>query len=420
MLIRDPLIVYAPNYDMTLSDYVSNGLRLLYPTVCEYTLEFGQAGSLHVVLPLDADDDWKAVQLNYVVRAPVEFRGQPHPQLFRVYRIKKVRSGGVPSIEFDARHIFYDLNYVMLEDVRPTGLSCQAAIQWLFDHPYAPTGTDRLPLQRYTFSSDITDSATSYFEWKAMTAALIGEDNSVMNRWNGELYVNNYYFSINEAMENSKQNAFFICYGVNLTEIEETVDCTNTFSQVVATDNQGHSARSNVSLSTLGLPFEKTVHAAFSYNEEDGDTTSQFTEDFQKYADTIQEVEANYAVAFDNLPPDDPFRALESCEVGDTGIIRDDGLGIESEQRIMKTVTNLLTGERISTETGSLKRSIARRKPWSNTVTTNPTTEQKQLSRLEDDVNDIDFAVSVGTPVAAASGKLLATASGKFVTYKKE
>lgn len=421
VVIRDPLVVYAPDYDMAASGYVSNGLRILFPTVCEHTIEFGQAGSIHAELPLDADGDWKAVQLNNVVRAPVEFHGEAHSQLFRIYRIRKSRSDGVPKIEFDARHILYDLNYVMLEDVRPTGLSCADAVRWLFDHPYAPTGVDKLPLHRYTFSSDIVDTSTSYFEWKTLTAALIGEDNCILRRWNGELYVDNYYFSIRKKMENSIESAFHIVYGVNLTDIEETADCTNTFSQVAASDNLGHEARRSIPLADIGLPFEKTVHASFNYTEdEDEDAAGRFADDFLKYADTIQEVDVSYSVKYAGLPADDPFRALERCEVGDSGIIRDDELGIESEQRIMKTVTNLLTGERISTETGSLKRSIARRKPWSNTVTTNPTTEQKQLSRLEDDVNDIDFAVSVGTPVAAASGKLLATASGKFVTYKKE
>lgn len=419
MEIRDPLIVYSPDYDLSVIGYVSNGLRCLDPTVCEYTLEFGKAGSIHAVLPLDADGDWQAVQMNYVVRAPVSFRGQPHSQLFRIYRIRKSRSGGVPSIEFDARHIFYDLNYVMLEDVRPTGLPCEAAIRWLFEHPYAPNGTDRLPLHRYRFSSDIEALSTAYYDWKTITAALIGEDNSILARWGGELYVDNYYFSINSRMENSAENAFFIIYGVNLTDIEETVDCTNTFSQVVASDNQGHSARRSIPLSEIGLPFEKTVHASFSYAEDDGDTAGRFAEDFLKYAETIQEAEVSYSVKFADLPPDDPFGALESCEVGDTGVIRDDELGIVSEQRVVKTVTDLLTGQRISTETGSLKRSIARRKPWSNTVSTNPTTEQKRLEKLADDVTDLDFAVTVHTPIATASGKYITTSGGKFIIYSE-
>ena len=225
-----------------------------------------------------------------------------------------------------------------------------------------------------------------------MTGALIGEDNCILSRWGGELFVNGLYFSICKVMEGSLQNAFHIAYGLNLTDVEETLDYTNTFSQLVATDNYGNKAHASIPLAYNGLPFEKTLHAAFSYSDDmtGQQRSTQFGSDFSKYMSIIQEVEAHYSVRYADLSPDDPFRELASYEVGDSGIIDDSELGISTTQRIMKTVTNLLTGERISTETGNMKRSIARKQPYSNTVTTEQSAAQKQLDAIAAQVEVLD------------------------------
>lgn len=386
--MRDPLIVF----DSHETSFRSNGLRILQPTVAEHTLEFGQAGSITVEHPLDSDGDWKALIPGNIILAPVEFRGKPHPQPFRIYRRTKKRSDGVPTVAVDAMHCFYDLNYVLLEDVRPTDLNGQDAIQWLFDRPYAPNGTADLPLKNFKFFSDIDTLATSYFEWKTLTGALIGEDNCMLTRWGGELYVDGLYFSICKRMENSLENAFHIAYGCNLTEVEETVDYTNTFSQVAARDNYGDQANASVPISYNGLPFEKTLYAFFSYADDmpQQQRTTQFGMDFNRYMRIIQEVETSYSVRYADLAEDDPFRQLASYEVGDSGIIEDRELEISTTQRIMKTVTNLLTGERISTDTGSVKRSIARKQSFSNTVTTGQSAVQKQLDNIAAEVSGLD------------------------------
>ena len=392
LILRNPLMVYAADEHL----FNTNGLRLLSPSVAEHTLEFNQAGSIHVEQPLDRDGDWKSLIPGHIIRAPVPYRGSTKWEPFRIYRRTKKRQGGAPIISVDAMHMFYDLNYVLLSDVRPTQKNGQDAIQWLFSHPYDPDGKAEtiLPLRNFTFSSDITSLSSAEYQWKTMTGALIGEDNCILERWDGELYVNGLYFSINSVMEGSLQNAFHIAYGLNLTEVEETLDYTNTFSQLVATDNYDHSAHTSIPLSYSGLPFQKTLHAAFSYSDDltKQERAARFESDFSKYMDIIQEVEAHYSVRYADLAPDDPFQQLASYEVGDTGIIEDSELEISTTQRIMKTVTNLLTGERISTETGNVKRSIARRQPYSNTVTANQSAAEKQINALSSEVENLETA----------------------------
>ena len=241
---------------------------------------------------------------------------------------------------------------------------------------------------------------------------VIGEDNCILSRWGGELFVNGLYFSICKTMEGSLQNAFHIAFGLNLTEVEETIDYSNTFSQIAATDNYGHKANAQIPLAYSGLPFEKTLHAAFSYSDDmsEEQRAAQFDSDFSKYMRMIQEVEAHYSVRYADLSPDDPFQELASYEVGDTGIIEDRELEISTTQRIMKTVTNLLTGERISTETGNVKRSIARRQPYSNTVTTSDDAAHKQIDALALEVENLETARLRTWGTAFASGMTWAEA----------
>ena len=416
-VIRDPLIVYDANEVL----FQTNGLRLLAPTVAEHTLEFGQAGSIHVEVPADEDGDWKALLLGNIIYAPVPYRGEIKWQPFRIYRRTKKRQDSQLTISVDALHMFYDLNYVVLEDVRPTELSCQDAIQWIFDRPYKPAATQKLPLENFTFYSDIETTSTAYYEWKTVTGALIGEDNCVLERWGGELYVDGLYFSICSTMEGSLTDAFHIADGLNLTGIEETLDNTNTFSQLVARDNYGNSAHASIPRAYNGLPFEKTLPVLFSYSDDLSaqERGSQFGSDFGKYMSIIQEIEASYSVKHKDLPADDPFQELASYEVGDSGVIEDSELEISTEQRIMKAVTDLLTGERISTETGNVRRSIARKQTFSNTVTVGESAVQKQLNSVAAEIDDIDFATTVPTPITTNTGAYLTTAGGKYLLYKK-
>lgn len=412
--LRDPLMVYPP----TEKYFANNGLRLLSPTVAEHTLEIQTAGSIHVEHPIDSDGDWKTLIPGYIILAPVPYRSTVHWQPFRIYRRTKKRADGAPFVSVDALHLLYDLNYVLLKDVRPTNLSCQAAIQWLFDHPYDPYGQAALPLDNFTFFSDISALASAEYQWKTLTGALIGEDNCVLTRWGGELFVNGTYFSICSPMESSMQDAFHIAYGLNLSEVEETLDYTNTFSQLVATDNFGNQAHASIPLSYNGLPFEKTLHAVFSYSDDltAQERSTRFGSDFSKYMAQIQEIEASYSVRHKDLPADDPFQQLASYEVGDTGIIEDSELEISTTQRITKAVTDLLTGERISTETGNVRRSIARKQAFSNTVTTTPTALEKQIESVTAEVKDMETARLSTWGSAYASGMTW----GKASQYKWE
>lgn len=377
-----PLIVF----DAHETEFKSNGLRILSPTVATFEKELNQAGDILVEHPIDPEGDWTALRLGNIILAPVFYRGEYKPQPFRIHKTVKKRNGTDATIAVYARHIFYDLNYCVLQDVRPTEKNGQDALDWIFENVYEVEGSKE-PANLFTAVSDISTENTSYYQWVTVTGALIGEDNSVLNRWGGELYVDGYYFSINQEMENSKKESFNLRYRTDMTAITETIDNTNTFSHFIANDNNGNFARATVPTWYSGLPFNKVLHASFSYSEKSPETTAQFGADFNSYMNMIQELEVSYDVVFADLPnfaEYDGFKGLATHEVGDSGTISDDGLQISTTQRIVKKKVDLLRNETLSCTLGNIKRSLSRKQPFSNTVSTaGQSAVDKQLAALE-------------------------------------
>ena len=131
MYIVPPIIVFPA----AATDFSTNGIRLLSPLSAEHDLTFNQAGEVEITHPLDDDGDWKTLQGNMILKCPVRRRGELHWQPFRIYDVQTILSeSGEMSVKVKARHIFYDLNEVLLIDVRPVSKNGQNAIQWIFDH----------------------------------------------------------------------------------------------------------------------------------------------------------------------------------------------------------------------------------------------------------------------------------------------
>ena len=95
--------------------------------------------------------------------------------------------------------------------------------------------TETMP---FTATSNISTQLSEEYEYVTVTAALIGEENSFINRWGGELFRDNFRFSINSIMENS-QTSGVIRYATNMTEIEFTEDDSELLTDLIAWDNFG-------------------------------------------------------------------------------------------------------------------------------------------------------------------------------------
>ena len=358
---------YISVYDSKETDFEHNGLRVLSPTICEVTEELNGAYELTLTHPIDNDNNWLYLNEFNIIKT--------QGQLFRIY--KRVKSMTGDNITVYARHIWYDLLANFIEDVRPTLLNGQGAIDWILGKTHEE--------HNFTGTSDIAELNTAYYMDMSPVLAFLGADNAFITRWGGELYRDNFNFSINTRR--GIDNAFNIRYGVDMTDIEETVDYSEFCSTLIAEDNFGN--RIKILSSANPSPYNHVKKLIFNYDVND---RTVLQADARAYMDTYNKPSINYTVTFANLKNVDEYKDfidLQRCEIGDTGIIHNERLGISNVQKIVKKTVDGITGDVISIELGTAKGTITRPKKFTNTMSPQDTTYvlmQQSYTELQENI----------------------------------
>ena len=148
--------------------FTTNGLRCLSPQSAEVTLREQQAHAIHMVHPLDDEGAWRTIKMSRILYVPIMYRNVIKYQPMRIYKIQKQRqNGGNLSIAVDAKHVFYDLNSVMVQACTVSSLACQAAIAAVFSNIYRPTENAQAS-DAFTYSSDILGETinTTVYDWE--------------------------------------------------------------------------------------------------------------------------------------------------------------------------------------------------------------------------------------------------------------
>lgn len=377
--------IFAPNE----TDFSHNGLRILCPTACEITEVLNGEYSLTLTHPRDEWGSWEYIRENYIIKAQGQF--------FRIYRKSlSMSTDGSYEVKANAMHIFYDLNYYFIKDTRPMMLTGENALAWITTHTYTDRGssTAEQPTVRFKFSTDIKpagqfpvaeDLKTAYYEKMSVTKALIGADNCFITVWGGEILRDNFDVIINKRR--GKDNAFAIRYGVDMTEIQQEVDYSNYCStiyyeatiyneSIVNNKKQRNETvlTGTASLNTLDMAI-LPVPPMQAYNFEINYKAIKCAEEYPTIAEmkTACEERAkeymlincqpsiNYRVSFADLKNYDLYKSfvgLQECNLGDIGTVYHEILGINTTQQIVKKTINGITGETISIELGSLRKSF--------------------------------------------------------------
>ena len=377
-----PIRVYPPDE----TAFATNGLRCLFPQSAEVTLREQQAHSIRLVHPVDDDGAWKSLQLHNILYVPIEKRGVMTFQPMRIYKIQKQRkNGGKLSITVDAKHVFYDLNSVIVQACTISAASCLSAIGSTFSSVYRPTANAQA-CDAFSYSSDISATASAQYDNVTLTAALIGDESSIASLYGGELYVDGFRFSINSRMEGALDNAFVLSYAINMIGITATYDADAQYSAVVG--SSGTSSQTRIAdAASVGLPFDRTIYAKFSYKS--GTPAQQFSDDLDRYADTAKQVNASYQVTFADLSKYDDysgFANLSTFEVGDTGTVYDEYLDIQTNQKIVEKKIDVLSQTVLSVKLGNIPASITQQAKFANTVSNNMTISEKDQSVMESQI----------------------------------
>lgn len=198
-------------YEKNNTNYDSNGDITLTPTLCEYD---SRERLITLEHPLDDLGRYKYICNDNVIS--IYDPDTKKKQFYRIYEINKT----LYDVTAYARPLFYDLVDSIILDKRPTNKSGQEVLDILLE------GT---PFRGH---SNIKTLNTSYYIRKNIVEALIGDDeNSFVNRWGGELFLDNWDIYLN--YKNGSDNGVRVEFGYNLESIEEVINFEEIVTRII-------------------------------------------------------------------------------------------------------------------------------------------------------------------------------------------
>lgn len=327
------------------TNYEMNGDMTLTPTSCIYK---DSEYLLTIEHSFDELGRYKYLDYENVIKAD--------GKLYRIYNV--VRS--LDSVTAYARPIFYDLMDNILLDVRPMNKNGQEALDILLKD----TG--------FTGHSNISTLNTSYYIRKNIVESILGDDeNSFLNRWGGEVLIDNFDIYINDKI--GSDNGVRVEFGYNLNEIEEDVNIENVATRIIPVGFNGIMLEGNApwvdspNISKYTKPKMRVVEFSDVKVKENADdeegfnTIEEARQELIKrcnklYDEGIDKPSVNYKIDMVNLANTTAYKDyidLVKVEKGDTVTCYISSLDIDVKARVVDYEKDLLTGEYISLELGN-------------------------------------------------------------------
>lgn len=207
-------------YKNSNKNYDNNGDVRIPMISGTLTLEINTTNEVEIDINYDKYKLWKMIERFGVIKVKVPYT--KNKQLYRIYDLEK----DMLSMKIKARHIFFDLVNNILLDVRPTDCNVQDAL----DKILANTG--------FTGQSNITTTNTSYYVNKNCIQAINGDiDQSIINRWGGEILQDNFNVIINDRL--GGDYGVKIKYSLNMDSVSLDDNMDNIYTRIYPTAYNG-------------------------------------------------------------------------------------------------------------------------------------------------------------------------------------
>lgn len=331
--------VYSPGN----RKYEKNGNATLIPNAAEIQVKLNGEWELILEHPIDKWGKWAYIREEAVIKAPC-FHGE---QLF-VIRSKTISDSGVEAV---AEPIFMEArDDCFLTDVRLVGKQAQVALDMM-------TAKNT----KYSARSDISRTATAYYEYKNLVEAINGDDsNSFIKRWGGEILFNNYEIIINDHI--GGDYGFQVLYGKNIKKdgLQEEIDTSEVVTRIYPKAYNGHKMSGDGYVDSTHSDTYPTIKAATikfddvkmqedaqesdaengviickTQKELDQALTIKCQEEFENGIDkpTVK-IKADI-VMLKNTEEYKDYAILEEVSLGDTVHCKNSKLGIETTARVI-------------------------------------------------------------------------------------
>lgn len=170
-------------YKPSNTNFDRNGDIKLQPSSAILKVELNGICEIEIEHSYDKENRWKTIENLGVIKCDVCY--SKNQQLFRIYDVAK----GMFGVKVKARHIYFDLIDKIIVDTRAVNFNCETALNIIL------TGT------KFRGHSDISLTNTAYFVKMNALSAISGDsDNTLLNRWGGEVIADNFDVYVNHRI----------------------------------------------------------------------------------------------------------------------------------------------------------------------------------------------------------------------------
>lgn len=170
-------------YKPSNTNFDRNGDIKLQPSSAILKVELNGICEIEFEHSYDKENRWKTIENLGVIKCDVCY--SKNQQLFRIYDVAK----GMFGVKVKARHIYFDLIDKIIVDTRAVNFNCETALNIIL------TGT------KFRGHSDISLTNTAYFVKMNALSAISGDsDNTLLNRWGGEVIADNFDVYVNHRI----------------------------------------------------------------------------------------------------------------------------------------------------------------------------------------------------------------------------
>lgn len=342
-------------YNSTETNFNNNGLGFLTDVINASVIDqLNGEYSLTFEYPLNAKNNEYLIEDN-IVKCKVADGSQ---QLFIITNVVKTYK----TIKVMCKHIFYKLLYNFLEDVYPQELNCADYLNWLLNHTQYPN--------EFTGYSDISLIRTGRYVRKNPIECILGDDNSMVNLFGGEIKRDNFKIYFNARIGNDE--GLKLLFGKNITGINVNIDISNCYTRIMPIGYDGLLLPEKYIDSPLinNYPYPRIALMKFENIKYDPNSESAYhtlEEAYQALRDAVQEQydagidkpAVNISVDWVELSKTEEYRqfaSLERVHIGDT--ITANILGMDFTTRVIKTTYNPLNDTTEKFEIGTFKTTI--------------------------------------------------------------
>lgn len=345
-----PQYEYITVYSMNTKqdDFNNNGLAVLSPISCLVTENFNAGWNVSLEHSRDAHGKWRYLVEFNILKV-----------LGQLFVIKSVTYNS-NSVSVYAEHVFYQLNDAWVKKGSSIfGSDGKQILRNILENSTLEEQTGD-NIYRFECGSDLNSEnaevdmdAVTANKWQPIQNAttpmelILGSDGFTAN-FGGDLYRDNFYFSLNKHMENHIENSFDIRMGVNLKKITKKTDISELCTHFTAYDKYG-SGVSVFWLSHGGIPHHIVRSQTIDFGENYTETNFNLLGyEAKKYFGQHMQPTISYEISLEdvkNTPDFVDFVNNPRYKVGDRGRIYDEALDVDIDAHIMRTVKDGMTGK---------------------------------------------------------------------------